>query len=95
MTELGVTEDLVEKGAHEVVGEAVNMKRVEDDTWVEGYATDFARAVLAAVVPEVRRMVAEEIAAAIEGHDQAESIWHGQHIRECAKVAREIGGVEQ
>ncbi len=39
----------------------------------------------------VRKAVAEEIALAIEGHDLADSIWHGQHIRECATLAREMG----
>ena len=36
----------------------------------------------------IRREVAEEIALAIEAHELADSIWHGQHIRECAAIAR-------
>ena len=42
----------------------------------------------------IRRQAGEEIAQAIEAHDLADSIWHGQHIRQCAAIAREIANRE-
>lgn len=97
MTEVGVTEDLVEKGA-----KAIGAHYNDDPEW---YRRDLASAVLAAVVPEVRRQVAGEIAAANEeaaddlhlpfmGYSESLG-WFRDLLHAQAAKAREIGGGDQ
>ena len=47
----GISDDAVEAAKEAVIAAAEGKKRFEEDTWVEGFAGDFARAALEAAQP--------------------------------------------